>query len=107
MEGKGLDGIILHALYVCPDEQPEVKVLVGIESQIEELVHGKIASKGIDDGICMMYNELAGVLKMPYNRTVNGEEVYGPFLLLAYDDNGTISSMTDEDMEYFREMFTL
>lgn len=102
-----MEGIVLHGLYVCPGEQPEIRQLFGIESQIEELVHGKIASKGIDEGVCMMYNALSEMLNMPYNRTVYNEKVYGPFLLLSFDENGSVSSLSEEDVEYYREMFTL
>lgn len=98
---------IIRSLYACPGEQPEAQYLNGTESQMEDLVHGRIASIGVDDGICVIHNAFSEALKMPENRTIYNQTFYGPMIVAAFDSFGNILSLSDEDFEYYREMLSL
>ena len=89
---------IIRSLYILPDEEPVVKYLNGTEAQMEELVHGKIASAGIEEGVCVIHNALSELLKMTENRVM---------IVVSFDNVGNIISLTEDDAEYFAEQFAL
>lgn len=98
---------IIRCLYVEPGKKPEVKYLNGTEAQMEDMVHGKIASIGITDDVCVIHNAFSDVLQMPENRTIFNESFYGPMIVVSFDPFGNIISLTDEDVEYFSNLLTL
>ena len=98
---------IIRSLYILPDEEPVVKYLNGTEAQMEELVHGKIASAGIEEGVCVIHNALSELLKMTENRVIDGTQFYGPMIVVSFDNVGNIISLTEDDAEYFAEQFAL
>ena len=98
---------IIRSLYILPDEEPVVKSLPGTEAQMEELVHGKIASAGIEEGVCVIHNALSELLKMTENRVIDGTQFYGPMIVVSFDNVGNIISLTEDDAEYFAEQFAL
>lgn len=98
---------IIRSLYICPGKEPEVQYLNGTESQMEDLVHGRISSSGIDEGICVIYNAYSEALKMQENRTIFNDVFFGPIIVVAYDNFGNIHSLSDEDLDYFAELLAL
>ena len=98
---------IIRSLYILPDEEPVVKYLNGTEAQMEELVHGKIASAGIEEGVCVIHNALSELLKMTENRVIDGTQFYGPMIVVSFDNVGNIISLTEDAAEYFAEQFAL
>lgn len=102
-----MEGLMVRGLYVRPDEQPIVKELGTTEAQMEDLVDGKIASMGIDDGVCLIYNAFSDMLHMPHNRTVYNQKVYGPFVVLSFDQYGNLTSLNEENLNYYQNMFSL
>lgn len=98
---------IIRCLYVNPDKEPEVQYLNGTEAQMEDMVHGKIASIGITDDVCVIHNAFSEVLQMPENRTIFHETFYGPMIVVSFDAFGNIISLTDEDVEYFSDLLML
>lgn len=98
---------IIRSLYVCPGKEPEVQYLNGTEAQMEDLVHGRIASIGIDEGISIVHNAFAETLRMPENRVIFNETFFGPIIVIAFDNFGNIISLTDEDTEYFLKLLAL
>lgn len=98
---------IIRCLYVCPNEEPKVEYLNGTEAQMEDLVHGKISSSGIDEGVCVIHNAYSEVLKMPENRTIFNETFFGPMIVVAFDNFGNILSLPDDDLEYFSKLLAL
>ena len=49
-----MDEFVIRALYVRPGEAPERKLLVNTEENLQQLVHGRIDSFGIDDEFCII-----------------------------------------------------
>ena len=98
---------IISCMYVNPGKEPEVQYLNGTEAQMEDMVHGKIASNGIDEGVCVIHNAFSDVLQMPENRTIFNETFYGPMIVVSFDAFGNIISLTDEDLEYFSGLLAL
>ena len=98
---------IIRCLYVCPGKEPEVHYLNGTESQMEDMVSGRIASTGVDDGVCVIHNAFGEVLKMPQNRTMYNETFYGPMIVVSFDNFGNIISLSEEDTAYYSEMLAL
>ena len=76
---------IIRCLYVNPGKEPEVQYLNGTEAQMENMVQGKIASNGINKGVCVIHNAFSDVLKMQENRTIFNETYYG-HMIVEYID---------------------
>ena len=55
----------LTVLYKQPGEKPEVMEIMNSVGDMDELVHGKIESQGIDDGVCVIFNGLAVKINIP------------------------------------------
>ena len=98
---------IIRCLYMRPGEQPRAEFLNGTESQMETLLDGKIASVGIDDGICAFYNAFSEVMQMPENRTIGNHTFYGPILLVSYNATGDIFDLNDGDFAYYEDLLKL
>ncbi len=101
------DGLIMHALYMRPGEQLVEKILDGSEAEMEDLVDGKIASVGIDDGVCVIYNAFADKLNMPLNRTIYNQPFYGPIIVVAFDAFGQLTSLDEESLPYYKKILSL
>ena len=78
----------LKVLYKEPGENPEVIEVMNSVANMDELVHGKIDSQGIDDGVCIIFNSLAVKLNMPLCATIYNQAFYGPILFVEYDEHG-------------------
>ena len=99
--------LIMHSLLVKPGEAPVEVILDGTEAQLEDLVDGKIASIGVDDGICVIYNALSDKLNMPFNRSVYDHDFYGSFVLVGFNEFGSLDSIPEENVGYYIDMLTL
>lgn len=98
---------IIRSLYVRPGEQPRVEYLNGTEAQMEDMVDGKIASVGVDEGICVIYNAFSDVMNMPENRSIYNQKFFGPFLVVSFDAFGNILSLNDDDYKYYEDLLKL
>ena len=98
---------IFRCLYMRPDEQPRAEYLNGTEEQMENLLDGKIASVGVDDGICVFYNAFSELMQMPENRTIGEHNFCGPMFVIAYDNFGNILSLNDDDFAYYENLLKL
>lgn len=91
----------LTVLYKQPGEKPEVMEIMNSVGDMDELVHGKIESQGIDDGVCIVYNSLAVKLGMPLCATIYNQEFYGPILFVEFDENGSLRSLDQSNIDYY------
>lgn len=98
---------IIRSIYVQPGKQPVEQYLNGTEAQIENLVDGRIASIGVDEGICVFYNAFGEVLKMPENRSIFNQKFYGSFVVAGFDEFGNILSLSDDNYDYFADLLKL
>lgn len=98
---------IIRGLYVRPGEQPTVEYLNGTEAQMEDLVDGKIASVGVDDDICVIYNAFSEELKMPENRSIYNQKFFGPMIVVSFDQFGNILSLSDDNYKYYENLLKL
>lgn len=98
---------IIRALYACPGEQPRAEYLNGTEMQMEDLVDGRIASVGIDEGICVIYNAFSDRLNMQENRSIYNQKFYGSFLVVGFDEFGNIISLNDDNFDYYENLLKL
>jgi hypothetical protein len=94
----------LTVLYKQPGEKPEVREIMNSVADMDELVHGKIDSQGIDDGVCVIYNSLAVQLNMPLCATLYNQEFYGPILFVEFDENGALRSLDQTNIDYYADM---
>ena len=102
-----LNPYIIRALYVRPGEQPKEEYLNGTEAQMEDLVDGKIASIGVDEGVCVIYNAFSDRLNMQGNRSIYNEKFYGSFIVVGFDEFGNIISLNDDNFDYYGNLLTL
>lgn len=102
-----MEELTIRALYVEPGKQPVVRELMNQESEMEDLVHGKIASVGIDEDVTVIYNAFSEVLNMPYCRTIYNRKFYGPFVICEYNQYGQLHSLGQDNLQYYRDMFAL
>ncbi len=96
----------LTVLYKEPGEQPVTKDIFNTEDDMNELVHGKIDSIGVDDGICVIFNSLAEALKMPKCCTIYGKTFYGPVLVVEFNENGQLCSLEKDNIQYYKNLLT-
>ncbi len=102
-----LNPYIIRALYVRPGEQPKEEYLNGTEAQMEDLVDGRIASIGVDEGICVIHNAFSDRLNMQENRSIYNETFYGPILVVGFDEFGNIISLSDDNFNYYENLLKL
>lgn len=91
----------LQIVYKEPGKEAVVKEIDNSEAAMEDLVHGKIDSVGIDDGVCLIFNRLAETLKMPECCTIYNQTFYGPILIVEFDNNGQLHSLDEDNVEYY------
>ena len=91
----------LTVLYKQPGEKPEVMEIMNSVGDMDELVHGKIESVGIDDGVCVIYNGLAVEMNMPLCATIYNQAFYGPILFVEFDENGSLRSLDQSNIDYY------
>lgn len=99
--------LIMHSLLVKPGEAPVEIILDGTEAQLEDLVDGKIASIGVDDGICVIYNALSDKLNMPFNRSINDYDFYGSFVVVGFNEFGSLDSIPEDNVEYYMDLLAV
>ena len=102
-----LNPYIIRALYVRPGEQPKEEFLNGTEAQMEDIVDGRIASIGVDEGICVIHNAFSDRLNMQENRSIYNETFYGPILVVGFDEFGNIISLSDDNFNYYENLLKL
>ncbi len=98
---------IIRALYVRPGEQPKTEYLNGTEAQLEDLVDGRIASVGVEEGVCVIHNAFSDRLNMQENRSIDNEPFYGPFVVVGFDEFGNIISLNDDNFDYYQNLLTI
>ncbi|WP_394271822.1 DUF3846 domain-containing protein [Butyricicoccus sp.] len=98
---------IIRAIYVRPGEQPKAEYLNGTEAQMEDLVDGRIASIGVDEGICVIHNAFSDRLNMQKNRSIYNETFYGPIIVVGFDEFGNIISLSDDNFNYYENLLKL
>ncbi|MDO5548743.1 MAG: DUF3846 domain-containing protein [Eubacteriales bacterium] len=94
----------LTVLYKQPGEKPEVMEIMNSVGDMDDLVHGKIESQGIDDGVCIIYNNLAVKMSMPLCATIYNQTFYGPIIFVEFDENGALRSLDPANIEYYSSM---
>ncbi|MGM9629363.1 DUF3846 domain-containing protein [Butyricicoccus sp.] len=102
-----LNPYIIRAIYVRPGEQPKTEYLNGTEAQMEDLVDGRIASIGVDEGICVIHNAFSDRLNMQKNRSIYNETFYGPIIVVGFDEFGNIISLSDDNFHYYENLLKL
>ena len=94
----------LTILYAEPGKKPEMKDIFNTMDEMDHLVHGKIDSIGVDDGICVIYNALAETLKMEENCTIYGQKFFGPIIIVEFNEAGNLVSIDQKNFEYYAEL---
>ena len=102
-----MSALIMHSLLVKPGEAPVEVILDGSEAQLEDLVDGKIASIGIDDGVCVIYNAFMDKLNMQLNRKIYNQEFFGNFVVVGFNEFGSLDSLTEDNLEYYLDLLAI
>lgn len=55
---------------------------------MQEMVGGYIEMVGISNGNCIVCNEEGRLLGLPYNKTIEGYDIYGDFFVVGVNDEG-------------------
>ena len=100
-----MNPFLLTVLYKEPGCAPEVKQISNSIAEMEELVHGKIDSVGVDDGICVICNSMAELLKMPLCTEIYNQKFYGPILMVEFNENGQLCSLDEDNIQYYAKLF--
>jgi hypothetical protein len=101
----------IKALKVTPLERPEICYL---ENNLESLQ--KAASIGaeyvglieiidLDERACIVCNEEGKLINLMPNRRLGDDIICGVFYVTGQNDEGDLASLTDEQIEYYSEVF--
>ena len=104
----------MRILVIKPGQRPEVQEIDGTLESMQRVVGGLIqAVYPYEQPVALVANDEGKVLGLPLNRGLRDEagELYdiicGTFFLCgAPSDKGNFTSLTDVQVQYFREMFS-
>lgn len=102
----------IKVLYVCPGQEPYVKEIDNGLKGCQDLVGGLIELFcPFDDGSMFFCNEEGKINGMQLNREIVSEifhdYISGPFFICEGDDEGNLTSISDELANKYKAMFSL
>ena len=96
----------MRILKVEPGKAPYEKELDNNLSAIQAEVGGGLFEPiYLEDGVILCCNEESKLNGMEMNRRLGNDIICGPFFLVGDDCNGEFRSLTDEEVEYYRQRF--
>ena len=101
----------IKVLKVEPGKHPEVCVLKNELDDLQKAVSIGADSQGlieiveIDKGICLLDNEEGKLIGLQGNRKIGDDIITGVFYITSEDKEGNLSSLTDEQIEKYKERF--
>ncbi len=95
----------IRILKVAPGQPPEETVIPNTLEASQQIVGGYIEVVGLDDDCVLVCNEEGKLLGLPGNRRCGEDIITGTFFVTACDEEGDFCSLSDDQMETFRQQF--
>lgn len=97
----------IRVLVVEPYSEPRVEIIHNRLSDKQHIVGGLIEYTYIedDDKIAIICNEEGKNLGLPLNRDIGHDIIAGTFIIVGDNDTGEDRSLTDDQIEHYKERF--
>lgn len=97
----------IKVLVVEPNKLPYEKTIKNCLQSKQELVGGYIEYTYLDDdyNVCIICNEEGKIDGLPPNRDIGNDIVFGTFVIVGDDDTGEDRSLTDDQIEKYKNRF--
>lgn len=96
---------VIKVLKVEPKKKPEICLLKNDLKSLQEAVGGLIEIISLDVGVALLCNEEGKLIGLEANRRLGSDIIVGTFYVLGDDENGVLKSISEEDAEYYSELF--
>lgn len=96
---------VIKVLKVEPKKKPEICLLKNDLKSLQEAVGGLIEIISLDVGVALLCNEEGKLIGLEPNRRLGSDIIVGTFYVLGDDENGVLKSISEEDAEYYAEIF--
>jgi len=104
---------IIKVLKIAPHCKPEIVELVNKLDNLQEAVSEGADSIGLieiiplTDTVSLLCNEEGKLIGLEPNRRIGHDIICGTFYVVGEDRKGNLTSLSDDDMEYFKVRFAL
>jgi hypothetical protein len=101
----------IKALKVTPIERPEICYLENKLEALQKAVSidadyvGLIEILDLDERTCIVCNEEGKLIGLMPNRRVGDDIICGVFYVTGQNEDGDLTSLTDEQIEHYSEVF--
>ncbi len=95
----------IRVLKVEPHEHPKECILENTLEALQEAVDGYIDIIGLEDDICILLNDEGKLRGLEGNRSLGDDILVGNFYICGSDAEGNLTSLTDEEIKFYTEMF--
>lgn len=97
----------IKVLVVEANKLPYEKTIKNTLQAKQELVGGLIEYTYVldDDSVALVCNEEGKLMGLELNRDIGYDVIAGPFFIVGYDDSGEDRSLTDEQLEKYKNRF--
>ena len=101
----------IKALKIAPLERPEICYLENKLEVLQEAVSigadyvGLIEIIDLDERTCIVCNEEGKLINLMPNRRLGDDIICGVFYIVGQNDEGDLTSLTDEQIEHYSEVF--
>lgn len=97
----------IKVLVVEENKLPYEKTIKNTLQAKQELVGGFIEYTYVldDDSVALVCNEEGKLMGLELNRDIGYDVIAGPFFIVGYDDSGEDRSLTNEQLEKYKNRF--
>ena len=96
----------LRVVMVKPHEHPQEHILKNDLNSMQEAVGGLIDIIGLEEDVCILLNDEGKLIGLDGNRRLWNEDIIaGTFYVCGSDDEGNLTSLNDEQIERYSQMF--
>ncbi len=95
----------IRVLKVEPHEHPKECISENTPEALQEAVDGYIDIIGLEDDICILLNDEGKLIGLEGNRSLGDDILVGNFYICGSDAEGNLTSLTDEEIKFYTEMF--
>ena len=101
----------IKALKIAPMERPEICYLENKLESLQKAVSigadyvGLIEILDLDERTCIVCNDEGKLIGLMPNRRVGDDIICGVFYVTGQNEDGDLTSLTDEQIEHYSEVF--
>ena len=95
----------IRVLKVQPQQHPEVFMLENKLEVMRTAVGGTIDIVTLDEHSCIVVNDEGKLIGLEGNRRIGNDVIVGDFFVCGSDEEGNLTSLTDEQMETYMALF--